>query len=118
MVSYKFLTLAIVSCVAPALAAEKVTLYSQEPCTGDLTQIEPNNKCTLIPETLKGKVTGVKVPEDIVCNFYKDEKCVEPILYSVEDPGICKFSEWDTADQKVSNTSASVRCYDSNVEEA
>lgn len=48
----------------------------------------------------------------------RDEKCEEPILYSVEDPGTCAFSEWDTEDQKVSNTSASIKCYDSTVEEA
>lgn len=92
-------------------------------------------------------MTAVKVPEDVVCNFYKwvflppfqsslrqvkpsknkeeslylswprDESCNEPILYSVEDD-ICKFSEWDTSDQKVSNESKSVLCFDSTVEEA
>ncbi|KAE8402205.1 hypothetical protein BDV37DRAFT_253041 [Aspergillus pseudonomiae] len=118
MVSSKFIALAIFSCMAPALAAENVTLYSEEPCTGETALIQPNNKCTLVPEALAGKVVGVKVPEDIVCNFYKDEKCKEPILYSVEDPGICTFSEWDTDDQKVSNLSASVLCFDSTVEES
>ncbi|KAK5798691.1 hypothetical protein VI817_004981 [Penicillium citrinum] len=66
----------------------------------------------------KGKVTGVKVPEDIVCNFYKDDKCDQPILYSVEEPGICTFSEWDTDDQKVANESVSILCFNSNEEEA
>ncbi|GAB1200265.1 hypothetical protein APSETT444_009635 [Aspergillus pseudonomiae] len=99
MVSSKFIALAIFSCVAPALAAENVTLYSEEPCTGETALIQPNNKCTLVPEAL-------------------DKECNEPILYSVEDPGICKFSEWDTDDQKVSNLSASVLCFDSTVEES
>ncbi|KAE8345053.1 hypothetical protein BDV24DRAFT_126198 [Aspergillus arachidicola] len=117
MVSSKFLTLALISCVVPALAVEKPTIYSQEPCTGESAEIEPNNKCTPVPDTLKGKVTAVKIPEDIVCNFYKDKNCAEPILYSVEDPGICKFSEWDMDGQKVSNQSASVLCFDSTLEE-
>jgi hypothetical protein len=43
----------------------------------------------------------------------RDGNCQEPILYSVEDPGICDFSEWDTDDNKVRNMSASIQCYDS-----
>ncbi|KAJ5414751.1 hypothetical protein N7509_001378 [Penicillium cosmopolitanum] len=71
MVSYTFFALAIASCLAPALAAKKATIFSQEPCTGESAKIKPNNECTVVPETLKGKVTAVKVPEDVVCNFYK-----------------------------------------------
>lgn len=48
----------------------------------------------------------------------RDEKCDQPILYSVEEPGICKFSEWDSEDQKVANESVSILCFDSNEEEA
>ncbi|KAF9890436.1 hypothetical protein FE257_005841 [Aspergillus nanangensis] len=116
MVSSKVIVLAIFSCVSPALTVEKVTLFSQEPCAGDQAMIQPDNRCTLVPQILTGKVAGVKIPADIVCNFYKDENCNEPILYSVEDD-ICKLSEWDTEDQKVGNVTASILCFDSTVEE-
>ena len=43
----------------------------------------------------------------------RDENCQDPILYSVEDPGICNFSEWDTEENKVSNIAATIQCYDS-----
>lgn len=55
--------------------------------------------------------------ENLYWSWQRDESCNEPILYSVEDD-ICKFSEWDTSDQKVSNESKSVLCFDSTVEEA
>lgn len=79
MASTKFLSIAVLPFVASAFAAEKVssitnplsppskllpsntakiliyskaTIYSQEPCKGETAEIEPNNKCTLVPENL------------------------------------------------------------------
>ncbi|KAE8141794.1 hypothetical protein BDV38DRAFT_278577 [Aspergillus pseudotamarii] len=113
MVSSKSLSLALLSFMVPALALDPATIWSKEPCTGESAEIPSDNKCTPVPEPLAGKVTAVTVPENVVCNFFRDENCQEPILYSVEDPGICTFSEWDVNDNKVSNESASVQCYDS-----
>ncbi|KAB8276976.1 hypothetical protein BDV30DRAFT_235223 [Aspergillus minisclerotigenes] len=116
MVSSKILPLAVLSFVVPALAQGPATIYSQEPCNGESAEIQANNQCTPVPDSLSGSVTGVQVPEDVVCNFYQDGNCEVPILYSVEDPGICAFSEWDTDDNQVSRVTASILCYDSTEE--
>ncbi|KAF4766230.1 hypothetical protein HAV15_010583 [Penicillium sp. str.  len=113
MISSKTLSLTAFFFVVPALALDPAIIWSQEPCDGESAEIPANNQCTPVPASLVGKVTAVTVPEDVVCNFFKDGNCQEPILYSVEDPGVCNFSHWDTDDNKVSNMSASIQCYDS-----
>jgi hypothetical protein len=37
-----------------------------------------------------------------------DEKCEDPLWYSMEDPGVCSFSELEIKDKAVA-----VLCYDS-----
>ncbi|KAE8329960.1 hypothetical protein BDV39DRAFT_202540 [Aspergillus sergii] len=111
MVSSKILSLAVFSFVGPALAQGYATIYSQEPCTGESAQIPANKLCTPVPLSLYHKVTAVSVPENVVCEFYKDLLCLDPLLNSVEDPGICKFSEWDTNDGQISNQALSILCY-------
>ncbi|KAJ5093920.1 hypothetical protein N7456_009781 [Penicillium angulare] len=111
MLSYKVLALALLSYSAQAVAAAKppATLYTEEPCQGETFEVAADNKCVLLPENLQKHINGVKVPEDVVCDFYSDEKCDEPLLIGVEDPGICKFSEWE-----IENKTVSVHCYDAD----
>ncbi|KAJ5352586.1 hypothetical protein N7452_001560 [Penicillium brevicompactum] len=101
MVSSKVFLLAVLSCAAPALAVEKPTLYSEAPCRGISQTIEPNENCTIVSADLKGKVSGATVPEALICNFYKDEKCEDPVIVGLEDPGVCDFDEFEATNKTV-----------------
>ncbi|KAJ5727273.1 hypothetical protein N7493_005093 [Penicillium malachiteum] len=111
MMSYKILALTFLSCavqlVAGADSKPPATLYTKEPCTGQTVQIPADNSCVLLSEDLQKNINGAKLPEDVVCNFFTDEKCETPLYYGMEDPGDCNFSTLEIADQTVS-----VQCYD------
>ncbi|OAQ68864.1 hypothetical protein VFPPC_13746 [Pochonia chlamydosporia 170] len=98
---------AVLSAAANSQALGKAFLYSKESCEGTEHKVEPNDKCTLLPESLRRKINGAKVPKDVVCDFYTDEHCKEPLLIGMEEPGECSFSEYD-----IENRAVSVHCYD------
>ncbi|OAA71702.1 hypothetical protein LEL_08937 [Akanthomyces lecanii RCEF 1005] len=90
-----------------ALVVEKAKLYSEDACGGRAYTVNPDDTCTLLPRILQKKVNGAKVPEGVVCDFYTDEKCKEPLWIGMEDPGTCGFSELE-----IENKAVSVHCYD------
>ncbi|OAA48407.1 hypothetical protein NOR_01657 [Metarhizium rileyi] len=99
--------LAAVTATAKSLIVEKAIVYSKEPCEGEWQTINPDDKCTLLPANLRGIVNGAKVPEGVVCDFYTDDQCEEPLWIGMEDPGTCSFSELE-----IGNQAKSVHCYD------
>ncbi|KHN97017.1 uncharacterized protein MAM_05126 [Metarhizium album ARSEF 1941] len=110
-----------------SLLVDKATVYLEEACRGKAYTITANDKCTQLPEdwyefskaTLltewqlmrdafrRRKINGAKIPEGVVCDFYIDEKCQQPLWIGMEDPGTCSFSELEIGNQAVS-----VHCYD------
>ncbi|KAJ5548205.1 hypothetical protein N7513_005439 [Penicillium frequentans] len=108
MMSYKVLALALLSCtVSAATNKDPATLYSQEKCSGKEIEIKADNTCVLLPVGSRKNINGAKLPEDVVCDFYTDEKCQEPLWIGMEDPGDCSFSELE-----IQNKTVSVHCYD------
>ncbi|QLI65178.1 uncharacterized protein G6M90_00g021220 [Metarhizium brunneum] len=87
--------------------SQQATVYSEERCKGKAYTIKPDGKCTLLPGDLTGKINGAMVPEGVVCDFYIDKKCNEPLWIGMEDPGTCNFSELE-----IGNQAKSVHCYD------
>lgn len=70
------------------LASIKATVYSQEPCTGESAQIEPNNQCTLVPDTLYAQPKSTPEPGlpngtwILTANFQSTEKAKWPLSRS------------------------------------
>ncbi|KAJ5928900.1 hypothetical protein N7466_007856 [Penicillium verhagenii] len=57
-------------------------------------------------------INGARVPEDVVCDFYTDDKCQEPLwigMESSEDDSDCSFSD---PSLEIQNKTVSVHCYD------
>ncbi|KAJ5646748.1 hypothetical protein N7490_003120 [Penicillium lividum] len=111
MMLYKFLAFTLLSCTANAAGAAKppATLYSKEPCTGKEIKIKADNTCVLLPLELRKNINGAKVPEDVVCDYYTDEKCQEPLWIGMEDGDYCNFSG---PELEIQNKTVSVHCYD------
>ncbi|KAM3438600.1 hypothetical protein MY4824_003139 [Beauveria thailandica] len=95
------------SCRATSLIVEKATFYSEEACKGRAYTVDPDDKCTLLPSQWQKRITGAHIPEGVVCDFYNDEGCEQPLWMGMEDPGTCDFSELE-----IEKKAVSVHCYD------
>ncbi|OOQ87663.1 hypothetical protein PEBR_16014 [Penicillium brasilianum] len=112
MIARNFFVATALSCATFALADVKpAILFSQEPCKGKSLDIKADNGCVLLPVDLRKNINGADLPTDVVCNFFTDEKCDNPLYIGMEDPGTCFFSDPDV---DIANKTVSVQCYDSN----
>ncbi|KAJ5287460.1 hypothetical protein N7478_003146 [Penicillium angulare] len=112
MLSYKILVLALLSYGAKNVVAAKppATLFTEETCLGDSFEVAADGKCVLLPENLQKDISAAEVPEDVVCDFYTDEKCNEPLWIGMEGEDKCmSFSPLE-----ISNKTVSVHCYDAD----
>ncbi|KAG6039377.1 hypothetical protein E4U41_002740 [Claviceps citrina] len=85
----------------------EAVVFSEESCKGRQQAVEPNGRCTLLNSDLRGRVQGAAVPEDVVCDYYSDESCSVPLWIGMEEPGSCRFAEFE-----IENKAISVLCYD------
>ncbi|QPG94677.1 hypothetical protein C2857_006709 [Epichloe festucae Fl1] len=106
MTSFKLL-FAVLSCAAGVLSLDSAVVYSEESCKGATQVIEPDGECNLLNDDLSRRARGAKVPENVVCDFYDDKSCSQPLWIGMEDPGSCNFAEFE-----IENKAVSVVCYD------